>query len=70
MTTLPSMPCNWLDLTTEEFQNLPPDTVAILPTAAVEQHGPHLPVSVDTVINEGLVARAISRLGEIGRAHV
>ncbi|TFL19369.1 creatininase family protein [Jannaschia formosa] len=29
-------------------------TIAVLPTAAVEQHGPHLPVGVDTHINEGL----------------
>ena len=60
--TLPPMPCRWQDLTTEDFHHLPPDTVAILPTAAIEQHGPHLPVSVDTVINEGLVARAVTAL--------
>lgn len=32
----------------------PDRTIAILPTAAVEQHGPHLPVGVDTYINQGL----------------
>lgn len=62
--TWPSMPCNWQDLTTKDFQSLPSDTVAILPTAAIEQHGPHLPVSVDTTINEGLIARAIAELDE------
>lgn len=30
-------------------------TVAILPTAAVEQHGPHLPVGTDALINAGLL---------------
>lgn len=54
----------WQDLTTEDFKTLPPDTVAIMPTAAIEQHGPHLPVSVDTTINEGLVARACKALGD------
>jgi len=57
MPVLPSR--RWIDLTTEDFRHLPPDTVAILPTAAVEQHGPHLPVSVDTTINEGIVGRAL-----------
>lgn len=54
----------WQDLTTEDFHTLPPDTVAVLPTAAIEQHGPHLPVSVDTTINEGLVAEARQHLGK------
>lgn len=53
----------WQDLTTEDFKTLPPDTVAIMPTAAIEQHGPHLPVCVDTTISEGLVARACDALG-------
>lgn len=39
----------------------PDRTVAILPTAAVEQHGPHLPVGVDTYINEGLCALLAKR---------
>ena len=40
---------NWLDLTMPEVAALPPDTVAVLPLGAVEQHGPHLPVSTDLV---------------------
>ena len=32
-------------------------TIAVLPVAAVEQHGPHLPVGVDTYINQGYLAR-------------
>ena len=32
--------------------------VAILPIAAVEQHGPHLPFGVDLIINEMLLERA------------
>jgi creatinine amidohydrolase len=41
---------------------LPDDAVAILPVAAVEQHGPHLPVSVDATINAGILDRALQLL--------
>jgi creatinine amidohydrolase len=49
-------------MTTAEFAALPPDTVAVLPVAAIEQHGPHLPVYVDACLNEGVVAKAITLL--------
>ncbi len=32
-------------------------TIAVLPTAAVEQHGPHLPVGTDTLIAQGMLDR-------------
>lgn len=49
----------WWDLSTKEFSELEMDkVVAILPIAATEQHGPHLPVRVDAAINEGIVNRA------------
>ena len=53
----------WTDFAAREFEDLDPEkTIAILPIAAVEQHGPHLPVGTDTIINtdmmELLVARA------------
>ncbi len=54
---------NWLQLTTEEFKGLDPEkTIAILPIAAIEQHGPHLAVSTDTVIGQGMVDAVIARL--------
>lgn len=54
----------WRDLTTEDFSALDPQTtVALLPIAAIEQHGPHLPVSVDSAINEAIVAAAVQRAG-------
>jgi creatinine amidohydrolase len=50
----------WWDLTTRDFSGLDPErVVAILPVAAVEQHGPHLPVRVDAAINAGIMARAV-----------
>src|SRR5271155_5263878 len=36
--------------------------VAVLPVAAIEQHGPHLPVGVDTFINQGYLERATARV--------
>lgn len=45
---------DWLGLTTEEFAA---DRIAVLPVAAVEQHGPHLPVGVDTLIAEAYLKR-------------
>jgi creatinine amidohydrolase len=53
----------WADLTTADFAQLDPaGTVAVLPVAATEQHGPHLPLSVDTTLVEGIVAAALPQL--------
>jgi creatinine amidohydrolase len=50
----------WQDMTTEEFAALDAARViALLPVAAIEQHGPHLPVSTDACINQGVLARAL-----------
>jgi creatinine amidohydrolase len=51
----------WEDMTTADFATLDRDRViAVLPVAAIEQHGPHLPVSVDAAIVGGVVARVIA----------
>ena len=52
----------WQNLPWTAFSALPPDTVAVLPVAAVEQHGPHLPLCVDRTINEGILRRALGLL--------
>jgi creatinine amidohydrolase len=59
----------WADLTTQDFAQLiatgeAAHTIAILPVAAIEQHGPHLPVSVDTVLVEGVVAATLPHLAQ------
>jgi creatinine amidohydrolase len=46
----------WQDLTSDQLQGVDPEqTIAILPVSAVEQHGPHLPLCTDAVINQGIV---------------
>jgi creatinine amidohydrolase len=57
----------WSDLTTRQFAQLAASpriaqTVAVLPVAATEQHGPHLPVSVDTALVDGVVNAALPHL--------
>jgi creatinine amidohydrolase len=57
----------WADLTTQDFAHAIQNgqaagTIAVLPVAATEQHGPHLPLSVDTVLADGVVAAALPHL--------
>src|SRR3954454_2257034 len=53
----------WQDLTTKEFAALDVErTIAVLPVGAVEQHGPHLSVWVDSAINCGIVERAVPQI--------
>ncbi len=57
----------WADHSTAHFQALQTSgriaqTIAVLPVAATEQHGPHLPLLVDSCIADGVVAAALSHL--------
>ncbi len=53
----------WGDYPTTEYQSIDPaTTIAVLPVAAIEQHGPHLPVSTDTTIMNGMLEAVIARL--------
>jgi creatinine amidohydrolase len=47
---------DWAEYRRGEFEGIDPaQVIAILPTAAIEQHGPHLPVGVDAMIAEGML---------------
>jgi creatinine amidohydrolase len=51
----------WQDMTTAEFAALDlTRVIALLPVAAIEQHGPHLPLAVDATINRGVLERALA----------
>ncbi|MFY0311818.1 creatininase family protein [Leisingera sp. D0M16] len=52
----------WAELKAPDFQSLPGDCVAVLPLGATEQHGPHLPLSVDTDLTQEAVARMLAEL--------
>ncbi|MSU89165.1 creatininase family protein [Rhodobacteraceae bacterium 2CG4] len=52
---------HWAEYRTTEYADIDPGrTIAILPTAAVEQHGPHLPVGVDAMIAQGMLDRLVA----------
>jgi creatinine amidohydrolase len=53
----------WSDWTAADFAMLDrARAIAVLPLAATEQHGPHLPLSVDADIAHGIVQAAIAHL--------
>ncbi|WP_064692860.1 creatininase family protein [Rhizobium aegyptiacum] len=52
-----AMPFYWNELNTYDFAGLSADTtIAVLPIASTEQHGPHLPVATDVAIANGMLA--------------
>ena len=60
----------WSDLTTVDFKSI--DTaraIAVLPLAATEQHGPHLPLSVDADIVNGVVQATLPYLDDVQAAN-
>jgi len=58
-----TLPRFWADLATTDFAALDRSrAVAVLPVAATEQHGPHLPLSVDTDLVDGVVRASLAHL--------
>jgi creatinine amidohydrolase len=54
---------NFAYLNWKQVEALPKDrTLLILPTAAIEQHGHHLPLATDTLINNLLLGRSLEKL--------
>lgn len=53
----------WGDFLSTDFENINMDkTIAVLPLAATEQHGPHLPASTDADIMDGMLNLLIGKL--------
>jgi creatinine amidohydrolase len=57
----------WAEVSTRDFaaaqhSGLAAATIAVLPVAATEQHGPHLPLSVDATLLQGVLGAALAQL--------
>ena len=53
----------WHHYTAQDFAALDrKNLIAVLPVGAIEQHGPHLPLSVDQAILDGLIAATVPLL--------
>ena len=57
----------WADWSTRDFARAQANgslaqTIAVLPVAATEQHGPHLPLQVDTALVNGVVAASLPHM--------
>lgn len=53
----------WANLKTTDFASLDLSRcIAVLPVAATEQHGPHLPLNVDATLVDGVVAATLPHL--------
>ena len=60
---MPALPRFWAQLSTTDFAGLDAAaTVAVLPVGATEQHGPHLPLSVDQSLVDAMLAQALLQL--------
>ncbi len=74
-------PFYWNELNASDFAGLDPEkTIAVLPIASTEQHGPHLPIATDVAIAQGMLAQVrrkkpddldmlVLPLQEIGKAN-
>jgi len=61
--TLPKR--NWMEMTWQDIAGAATERwIAVLPLAAVEQHGPHLPLGVDSFIAEAYLQRVLGILPE------
>src|SRR5215204_424645 len=53
---------NWQELASPEFSDIDRATPVVLPVAAIEQHGPHLPLATDRIIAEFFAEQLNARL--------
>ncbi|MES2945775.1 MAG: creatininase family protein [Pseudomonadota bacterium] len=55
----------WANLKTTDFASLELNRcIAVLPVAATEQHGPHLPLNVDATLVDGVITAALPHIAE------
>ncbi|MGH6830975.1 MAG: creatininase family protein [Methylocella sp.] len=53
----------WAEMTWTDFHVRDmASAIAVLPIAATEQHGPHLPLGTDTLIMEGYIGKVVERV--------
>jgi creatinine amidohydrolase len=61
----------WRKLRADQLRDLAKrDAIVILPVASLEQHGPHLPVEVDSMLGETVAARTAEKIAARGMAVV
>jgi creatinine amidohydrolase len=61
----------WRKLRADQLRDLAKqDAIVILPVASLEQHGPHLPVEVDSMLGETVAARTAAKVAARGQAVV
>ena len=57
----------WRKLRADQLREMArADAIVILPVASLEQHGPHLPVEVDSMLGETVAVRAARKVTERG----
>lgn len=54
----------FMEMNREELNAVAPKAVAVLPTAAIEQHGPHMAVGTDTIVCATVAERAADRVAD------
>ena len=53
------------EMTWNDFDKIRKDGIVVLPVGSTEQHGPHLPLSVDAIISEGLAEMVARQVGGV-----
>ena len=60
---------DWVEMTWQDIAGAETARwIAVLPLAAIEQHGPHLPLGVDSFIAEAYLARVRKMFPTISRS--